>query len=198
MRPVHRIAVILVLVSLGCCAKAPPPLLENMPLVWMPSSQATFGAVNLSDVQNSKIQIQTLADARTQPQLVAENREGPTPKPVTTRDNVAEFVTTHLREILQNVGLNVVAANGDVTLSGEVRQFFVLETSTYTGNVVLHLTLRGRGGAVLWNGITTGSTRTFGRSYSADNYNKVLSDSLTEAVAKLLQDADFRRALARR
>jgi len=195
MKPVHRIATVLLLASLCACAKTP---LENIPLVWKPTSETTFGAVNLTEIGNTKIQIEKFRDVRKQPQLIAENREDAIPKPVTTRDDVGEFVSSHMSQILGSAALNIVDSNADVVVSGEVRQFFVEETSTYNGTVVLHVTVRDQAGRVLWNGAASGSARHFGRSYSPENYYETLSDSLVDATAKLLRDPDFRRALARR
>jgi len=195
MKPVHRIATVLLLASLCGCAKTP---LENIPLVWKPTSQANFGAVNLTEIGNTKVQVSKFRDLRKPPELIAENREQATPKPVTTRDDVGEFVARHMSQILGTAGLDMVDGNGDVVVSGEVRQFFVEETSTYNGNVVLHVTVRDRAGKVRWNGAAAGAARRFGRSYSAENYYETLSDAVVDATGKLLHDADFRRALVRR
>src|SRR6266446_6796608 len=182
MKPVYRIPTMLLLVSLCACAKTP---LENIPLVWKPTSETSFGAVNLTEIGNTKIQIEKFRDVRRQPELIAENREDAIPKAVTTRDAVGEFTSSHMSQIFGSAGLNIVDDNADVVVSGEVRQFFVEETSTYNGTVVLHVTVRDRAGKVRWNGGTSGSARHFGRSYSPENYYETLSDSLVDATAKL-------------
>jgi hypothetical protein len=192
---VHQIATMMLLGSLCACAK---PSLENIPLVWKPTSETHFGAVNLTEIGDTKIQFENFRDVRSRPELIAENREDALPKPVTTHDNVGEFVSAHMRQILSDTGLNVVDSNADVIVSGEVRQFFVAETSTYQGTVQLRLTARNRAGGRLWSGTTSGSAKRFGRSYSKENYYEVLSDSTIDATATLLRDAEFRRALTRR
>ena len=87
---------------------------------------------------------------------------------------------------------------GDVIISGEVRQFFVEETSTYKGHVLLRLSARNRADKTLWSGVVAGDATRFGHSYSAENYYEVFSDSIISAVSSLLQEADFRAALARK
>jgi hypothetical protein len=76
----HRIALALLLASVCACAKAP---LENIPLVWKPTSDTKVGAVNLTEIGNTKIHFDNFRDVRKQPELIAENREDAIPKAVT-------------------------------------------------------------------------------------------------------------------
>jgi len=193
MNTPKRIAAALLCLSLGACATQP---LNDVPLVWKPTSELNFGGVDLSEAQRSKIQFGSFVDARKQPSLIAENREDTIPKPVTTSGNVGEFVGSHVRQILDRAGLNTVDSDGDVIVTGEVSDFFVEETSLYKGTVALHMTVRNRAGATLWSGSASGSATRFGRSYSQENYYEVLSDALINATTTLVQDWDFRRALA--
>src|SRR5579864_3324399 len=124
----RRVALLLLLAGLCACAKPP---LDNIPLVWKPTSQVNFGAVNLTEIGNTAIQVEKFRDVRKPPELIAENREQATPKPVTTRDDVGQFVARHMSDIMGNAGLNMVEAKGDIVVSGEVRTFFVEETTTY-------------------------------------------------------------------
>lgn len=160
--------------------------------------QDHIGTINLTEVGNTRIRLDDFRDTRKAPELIAENREEAIPKPVTTRDNVGQFVSAHMRQILQTAGLDVVDGDADVVISGEVRQFFVEETSTYNGTVLLRVTVHKRNGAILWNGTASGSAKTFGRSYSSENYYEVLSDSVVDATGTLLRDPDFRHALSRK
>jgi len=191
----NRLVALLVLASLCACAKAP---LENIPLVWKPTSKTSIGTINLTEVGDTRIRLDDFRDTRKTPELIAENREEAVPKPVTTRDNVGQFVSAHMRQILQTAGLDIVDGDADVVISGEVRQFFVEETSTYNGSVLLRVAVHKRNGATLWNGTASGSAKTFGRSYSSENYYEVLSDSVVDATGTLLRDPDFRHALSRR
>lgn len=187
-----RIAALVSIATLGACATPAP--LQNVALQWTPSADASFGVVQSSD---RKFSFETFKDLRRQPDLIAENREKATPRPVTTKDDVGAFVTTHMRQMFERAGLTTVDNGGDTLISGEVRQFFVEETDTYKASVVVHLVVRNSAGAALWEGDVSGSASTFGRSYSMVNYNQVLSDSILDATATLLKDHDFRSTLAK-
>ena len=93
-------------------------------------------------------------------------------------------------------GVTDVSSNGTVILKAEVLQFFVDESETYRGDVRLKVTLINSSGNTLWTGITSGASIRFGRSFSAENYDETLSDSLVEAVRNLMQNANVRGALA--
>jgi hypothetical protein len=112
--------------------------LENIPLKWTPTSNlAEMGPLVVSGtLLTTKIHIDAIADTRQNPSLIAENREKANKiRPVTTSSDVAAFVTDHLKESLHGAGLNVVDSGADVSISGEVRQFFVTELNTYSGRI---------------------------------------------------------------
>ncbi len=176
-------------------AYAAPKLLENVPLQWKPTSQISLGGAQISQ---APIQFESFKDTRQKPELIGENREDDTPKPVTTKDDVGAFVSTHMRELFQRAGLNTVDSNGAVLVKGEVRRFFVGETSTYQGEVEVHLTLMSRDGTKLWSGTASGDAKRFGRSYKLENYYEVLSDALVNTVSSILQSDQFQKAMSSR
>jgi len=161
-------------------------LLENIPLVWKPTD--TLGSLGPLD---------TLVDSRNNPSLIAENQEKPDkPLPVTTSGDVAAFVTDHMKETLHVAGLNVVDGPGDMTLSGEIRQFFVTETSTYHSELSLVMHLKDAHGKEVWSGAIAGGTDRFGRSYKAENYYETLSDAVIRATQNLLSNPAFADAFS--
>jgi hypothetical protein len=173
--------------------------LVNVPLKWTPTTTwAEMGAIDVSGaLLTTKVHVDAFIDTRPNPPLVAENREhANNVRQFTTSSDVAVFVGDHLRETLQRAGLNTVDATGDVSISGEVRQFFVTEKSTYKGEISLLIRLKDGDGKELWSGIVTGDAARWGRSYSADNYCEVMSDMMLRAVYNLLSNAGFRAALA--
>jgi hypothetical protein len=195
MKAGYRLTVLLsalIATALAVQAVAAPKLISDVPLVWKPTSQMNFGAVQSSE---AKIQFQTFKDVRTQPALIGENHEDSTPKPVTTKDDVGAFVTPHIREIFDRAGLTTVDSDGSVIITGEVRQFYVDETNTYKGDVALHIVVTSRSGKSLWEGNTTGSSSRFGRSYKLENYYETLSDAIIDATESLLQNPGFQDAL---
>jgi Uncharacterized lipoprotein len=192
---VHRSHLLLALLAVTLGAHAAPALLDHVPLEWKPTSELRLGAMQMPQ---TPIQFETFKDVREKPELIGENREDDKPKPVTTRDDVGVFVSTHMRELFNRAGLDTVDSNGAVTVKGEIREFFVRETSTYKAEVAVHLTVLGRDGATLWSGTASGDASRFGRSYRRENYYEVLSDAVVNTTSSMLQSTEFQRALAQR
>lgn len=144
-----------------------------------------------------RVQVLPFIDARTE-KTIGSNTEEHWPRPITTKDDVAAFVSSHLGEVLQAAHVNVVASGATRLLRGEVRTFFVDEDNTYRGTVILQLTLTDAQGHELWQGPATGHSKRFGHSLSEENYNETFSDSLVDAVTDLLKNHAFLRAAARR
>jgi hypothetical protein len=192
---IRRSCVFFALSALTLAAYAAPKLLEHVPLQWKPTSE-----LNLTGPQMSRaaIQFETFKDARQKPELIGENREDKTPKPVTTTEDIGAFVSTHMRDLFKRAGLNTVDSNGAVIVHGEVQRFFVGETSTYEGELAVHLTLMSRDGTKLWSGTASGEAKRFGRSYKLENYYEVLSDSLVNTVSSILRSDEFQKAVSER
>jgi hypothetical protein len=180
------------LTTIAVGAQAKTALLQHVPLKWSPTSALKLGTVEMSQ---APIQVESFQDVRPNPQVIGENREDDTPKPVTTADDVGAFVSKHMRELLDHAGLKPVDSGGSVTIKGEVKQFFVRETGTYKSTVAVHLTVLGSDGQTLWSGTASGDATRFGRSYKLENYYEVLSDALVNTVSSMLQSAEFQKAL---
>jgi hypothetical protein len=183
--------VVLLTATLGADAKT--ALLEHVRLQWKATSELKLGTMEMA---LAPVQFETFQDVRDDKEAIGENREDDKPKPVTTNDDVGAFVGIHMRELFDRAGLKTVDSNGEVMIKGEVKQFFVRETSTYKSAVVVHLTVVGRGGETLWSGLASGDATRFGRSYKLENYYEVLSDAVVNTVSSMLQSPEFQRALA--
>ncbi len=66
--------------------------------------------------------------------------------------------------------------------------------ATYASDVRLRVRLRDAGGGWLWEGITSGDANRYGKKFSADNANEVLSDGVAEAVAQTLEVRELQDA----
>lgn len=173
--------------------------LSNIPLVWSPTqSFAEFGAVDLNGIGNTKVQFNGFTDVRKNPALIAENHEKDTVRQVTTKDNVAAFLTDHVKDTFSKAGINVVDSGGDVIVSGEVRDFFVNEKDQYVGNITVYITMTNASGKVLWQGMAGGGSTNFGRSYKADNYYETLSNAVLKLSNSMLNNQGFHSALQSR
>jgi hypothetical protein len=193
----HRI---LAMAGVLVCAAAlaAPKLLENIPLKWSPTQGfAELGPVDLSGaLLTTKIRFEPFTDSRQNPTLIAENREKAEPRPVTTTDDVAGFVTQHLKETVHGAGVNLVEEGGDVSVGAEISEFFVAETNQYHGNLSMRVHVKVKGKEV-WSGVVTGAAENFGRSYKADNYYETMSNMVLAAAHNLLASSAFHEAVAK-
>jgi hypothetical protein len=194
-RSLMRARLFVMLFAVTLCAYAQTQLLEHVPLRWKPTSEPRLGAMQMSQ---TPIQFETFQDVRDNKDAIGENLEDDKPKPVTTTDDVGAFVSSRMRELFDHAGLKTVDSNGTVTIKGEVREFFVRETTTYKSAVAVHLTVVSPDGRTLWSGLASGQATRFGRSYNLENYYGVLSDGIVNAVSSMLQSADFQKALSGR
>jgi hypothetical protein len=171
--------------------------LANIPLKWTPtSSLSSMGTIDLSgNIVATSIHFDALTDARENPSLVAENREKAKYRQMTTSSDVPAFVLDHLKQTLFAAGLKIVDGPADLTVSGELRQFFVTETETYKGEISLVLHVKNSAGKELWTGVVGGDSERFGRSYKADNYYETMSDMVLRAAYNLLSSPGFHDAL---
>lgn len=187
--PVFGALLLAALCSVALAAKKP---LADEPLQWKPTSDIRLGSLQKT---TASIQFEPFKDARDNPQAIGQNREDKEPKPVTTKDDVGAFVSTHIRELFNKVGYTTVDSGGAITIKGEVKDFFVDETNTYHGTFVVHLTVIGHDGSTLWSGNASGEASRFGRSYKLENYYEVLSDAVVNTVSSMLLSEEFQKAL---
>ena len=182
---------LLLVVSLGAWSKT--KLLEHIPLQWRPTSHLQLPTMQMTA---STVSFGTFSDARDSKTSIGENREDEAPKPVTTDDDVGAFVSTHMRQLFHEAGMDTVDSGGSIVINGQVKTFFVREESTYKSEVVIQLVVSDAQGNTLWKGLVSGDATRFGRSYKAENYYEVLSDALVNTVSSMLQAPEFQRALA--
>jgi len=169
--------------------------LENIKLVWKPTTTLSkLGGIDPNGIK-VKIQLMPLADARDNAALIGENREKATPKKVSTQEDVPAFVTDKLKKLATDAGLAVVDGGGDVVLTGELQKFFVEETNEYSGELRVKFTAKNPSGKELWTGSVQGHASNFGRSYNDNNYYETFSNMIVDATVVLFRDAGLRRAL---
>lgn len=192
MRVTHCCCFLFILAICSCASD----LHVNVPLVWKPTNDVySVNSSNLSPLYARKILITPFSDKRDIKKEIGKYIEDGANKPVTTNENVAIWSTERFKYILAQHGIAPVENNADVILSAEVLHLYVTEDKTYKGNVGLKITAQSPTGAVLWQGLTSGTAKRFGRSYKLDNYYEVLSDAYSEAVLNLLKNTSFIQAL---
>jgi hypothetical protein len=173
--------------------------LENIELKWKPTTDLKeIVATNLGSI-DATISVPKFKDSRnvTPPNKVGENKEKFDKGiilPVTTSSDIADFVTTNFKDVLHKSGLKLSDGKGDLTLQGEITDYFVNETNNYEGSMIVKLVLL-KGDKPIWKGTVSGTNKRFGRSYKYDNYMETLSDLIVDLTTKLASTADFKAQL---
>ncbi len=180
-------------------ALADEPELKDIPLRWKPTEDVrSLKAIDLSIFKNAHFVIKPFTDLRKKPNEIginAEKRLSSKDLLVTTKDNVAQWLTYQFSRTLSDFSIDVVKDKGNLTLEGDIVKLFVMEKSVYKGEVALKLKLLSKSNAVLWEEIISGESTRFGRSYLVDNYYESLSNAVIFAVQSLLQNNAFQRAV---
>lgn len=202
MKPMRMTLLTLSMLLMATAALAHDPVpLTDIPLRWAPSTSIADmddPKPDLRPIMDVQFQIEKFTDARQDHTAIGENREDEgRPKPVTTKDDVGQWVSDGVRTELSKAGLDVVTSGGKVILGGEVRQLFSTETGVYRTDVAVRLNAHTPDGKVIWSGIMLGHDTHFGHSYKAENYYQNLSDAVLDALHNLLTDKDFIAAMAK-
>ena len=188
-----RARLFVVLFAAMAPAFARPALLVHVPLQWRPTSELRLGALQMSQAHIQFLVFQE------RPQQQGGHRRESRGRYAKARDNQrrrGRVRRSHIRELFDHEGLKTVDGDGDVTIKGEVTQFYVRETSTYKSEIGVRLTVTDRAGKTLWSGLASGDAERFGRSYKLENYYEVLSDALVNTVSSMLDSAQFQSALS--
>lgn len=173
--------------------------LKDIPLEWKPSDAiSSYGAIDLTAYQNIQFVIKPFTDLRKQSAEIGINTEkrfSGRDMPVTTKQSVADWLTDKFAKVFSEFGIDVVTNKGTFLVDAAVVKFFVTESSVYNADVSLKVTLKAKNGAVVWEGMTTGSATRFGHSFKADNYYEALSNATISAVHGLLDDDSYKQAV---
>lgn len=113
---------------------------------------------------------------------------------VRTSDNVGQYCTDRMGDILVHAGARLNQGTPAAAVEAELLSYEVVEGGRFNGKVEVRAIVR-RGAAAPWTRTYTGTSTRWGRTHSPENFNEGLSNSLTDAAAQLLHDADFARAL---
>lgn len=192
-------AILLACICFGNLATAhAADTLEGIPLVWSPTSpMSEREPIDVKGLEGIKFQVEPFTDKRADPALIGRNVDKVPLRMITTNENVARFVTYHVKSLMSGLGLQVVESGGDVVLNGAVMKFFVDEARRYKAEVELQVVFTDSSGKTIRAVSTTGTASRFGISYKAANYYEVLSDSLIGAVHQMVGNPDFRKSLVR-
>ncbi len=173
--------------------------LQNIPLVWKPTDDiSSFDVIDLTVYENAKFSVASFRDMRKEKTEIGTNverRSGADAMPVTTKDDVAKWITERFAYILEQFGLEVAPANGNFIVEADILRFYVMEDSVYKADVALKVRVKNAAGEIVWAGITNGSSKRWGSSYKAENYYESLCNAYLEAVHGLLTADTFLQAI---
>jgi hypothetical protein len=176
--------------------------LKDIPLVWKPTEAVSaMEAIDLTVFQNVKFTVLPFTDVRKNPAEIGKNvekRDGGHDRLVTTKDNVAAWLTERFIQVLREFDVDAAASGGTLILEGDIVKFYVTEESTYKADIGLKIRLKSPAGAQLWEGFITTSASRWGASYKADNYYELLSNSTIDAVHGLLKNDAFKQAVQKK
>jgi hypothetical protein len=173
--------------------------LLNIPLLWKPTDTInSLDPIDLTVFQNASLTIKPFTDVRKKPSEIGINVEQKSSgkiRYVTTRDNVAEWLTDRFGKILSEFDITVVKSGGTLSLEADIAKFYVTEESAYKADIGLKVRLRSKNGEVLWEGMITVSSNRWGSSYKAENYHEALSNACIDVAYNLLKNDSFLQAV---
>jgi uncharacterized lipoprotein YajG len=192
-------------IVLAFAAVAPASAATNDPTValrWSPQQAIGAATASLAPVMQTKPVRIVVEDVRPEQARVALGQrtdDDDRLHQLRTEDDVASFLEEHLRDVASAWGV-AQAEDAELLLAINPTTYQVRETNqavgaTYVATVGLAATLRSmRTGQPLWQGRVTAEAKRYGRKFSNDNINEVLSDAALEAWAGLLSTVGLQEA----
>jgi uncharacterized lipoprotein YajG len=185
--PVRLLLVLALLLASTACRA---PLIQSLPLQWRDVDGARPSPSVSLALQSVPISL-GVRDVRADPTVVGTDVD--TGHVVQTPDNVAQFTSTAMGELMRAAGARLdepplAAVEIDLT------EFNCDEAGKFNAAVGFRAILR-RGEEEVWTKGFRGTASTWGKTHNPDNFNKALSNALDEATESLLQDEDFANAL---
>jgi uncharacterized lipoprotein YajG len=183
-----RLLLVLALALAATACRA--PLIQSLPLQWRDVDGARPSPSVALALQSVPISI-GVRDVREDPTVVGSDVD--TGHVVQTPDNVAQFTSTAMGELLRAAGARfdeppLAAVEIDLT------EFHCDEAGKFNAAVGFRAIIRV-GDQEVWSKGFRGTASTWGKTHNPDNFNKSLSNALDEATESLLQDEDFANAL---
>ncbi|HET9621581.1 MAG TPA: hypothetical protein VFP84_09460 [Kofleriaceae bacterium] len=133
-----------------------------------------------------------LRDVRRDPAQIGGYEDSPAV--VRTPDNVAQYCTQRLGDMLLRAGARLADANPALVLQAELVEYEAVEGEDFNGRAQIRATL-STGGATVWTRTYSGGAKRWGRTHDPERVNEVLSNALASIAAQLLSDGSFAAAL---
>ena len=169
-----------------CCASTDP--LTNIDMVFRDS--------DVKDDYDRNEWNQELARMTFNVQPATDDRPDPTSRqigfcedkklPVTTRTDIAAFVTSSVQRVFQQTGIRTSPTSGTKLYLG-VRDLFVQEGGLYAGRISIDYTVVNEKGDTLYFSPATSTSKRWGKTYRLDNYMETLTGALFSNVDDFLK-----------
>lgn len=183
---------IALLVIAGCVAGAAcGSNIENRPLRWQGVDALPRASGSVERALSAEPFALGLRDLRPDPTAVGTYRD--TGFVVRTTDNVGQYGTDRLGEMLVHAGARL-EPGAPVTLEADLLDDQVIEGNRFVGTVRMRTTVK-RGADPVWSKAYTSSNERRGRTHNPENFNEALSNSLADAMQRLLRDDEFAKSL---
>ena len=184
-------AFILLILSIGCAAT---PELVQVKMDYTPTNLVTPPI----ERPGSSIFIAPIIDKRKNPDQIGENVEKSKAVPAKAPpQEVLSSIEKAFKKEFSRGGLNVVDDKGKAQRIVQVSlmNLWVQEKNTFDAVVVNHVEVKDKMGKVLYSQGFKGAATRWGRSYSADEYRKVISDAVVELLKNMFKNDAFMKSL---
>ncbi|HEX5758461.1 MAG TPA: hypothetical protein VF121_04665 [Thermoanaerobaculia bacterium] len=198
-RPLALLAVVALVPAAAAAKKGSP----NIPLAYTPTTAvAEASAAPTSEMRAVPAALLISDDRGLADKAVIGSRSDDDDRrsELKATNDVAGFVESALTKQARDWSFVIAdPAEAGVLLVGKITQFQVDETNqavgaTYSAEVALDYELRDRAGKKLAGGTFVGDASRYGKKFSTENTNEVVSDALAESFANALGDPTFRAA----
>jgi hypothetical protein len=163
----------------------------NTSIYWKPNVLTEdFLVESLSVFQNIDIGIKPLSDSRTNKETIGTIIQNGQPITVITRIDISNWCTKNLIKGFQFLGLKSISNNGSFSFEGEVTSFSIQQDITMSGEISMSLSCI-KDGLTVWEGRIEGHSELYVIPTGSDGVSECMSNTLINAVYKLLNDKSF-------
>jgi hypothetical protein len=186
--PVRLLLIAALAVASIACGASP---IENLQLKWQGVDSAPRPSPSVAQALAAVPVAFGLRDVRPDPTVVGLHEDGG--HVVRTTDNVAQFASSKMGEMLRAAGARLDEAPMAV-VETDLVEYKVNEGGRFAGVAAIRVTVR-RGGSPEWSKTYQGTSNRWGTSFNPDNFNEALSNALQDATEHLIRDDGFGAAI---
>jgi hypothetical protein len=179
-----------VLLGLAACGGGREIQIQNLPQRWSGVEQWPSASAAVARAFAAAPVTFGLRDLRSDPTAVGRYEENGFI--VRTSDNVGQYCTDRIGEMFTHAGAHL--GPGPIAVELELLDYLVVEGSTFVGTARVRAIVR-TGAGEPWSKTYTGANTRWGRTHNPVNFQETLSNALANAIAQLLQDTEFAKAL---